>query len=119
MTDDEKHLLLTLYNGKSYLEMQKQKKQDRHIKSYPLRRDYFEYQELIIEMTGFGLNRSDEKIFRNSYSMLNLSQLHHFDDSLSNEIVELLDKFNGTLDKTLTGKPKKIMIDMGTLTPIR
>ncbi len=29
-------------------------------------------------MTGFGLNRTDEKLFRNSYSMLNLSQLTSF-----------------------------------------
>jgi len=110
MTSDEKHLLLTLYNGKSYLEMQKQKKENRHVKSYPLRRDNFEYQEMIIEMTGFGLNRTDEKLFRNSYSMLNLQQLHHFDDSLTEEIGGILDKFENTLQTTLTAKPKEILI---------
>ncbi len=110
MSADEKHLLLILYNGRSYKELQKQKKEDRHIKSYPLRRDNFEYQEMIIEMTGFGLNRTDEKLFRNSYSMLNLSQLRHFDDSLSEDIDMLLDKFNTVITKTLKGKPKSILI---------
>jgi lipopolysaccharide export system permease protein len=110
MTSDEKHLLLTLYNGKSYLEMQKQKKENRHVKSYPLRRDNFEYQEMIIEMTGFGLNRTDEKLFRNSYSMLNLQQLHHFDDSLTEEIGVILDKFENTLHTNLTGKVKDALI---------
>ncbi len=110
MSADEKHLLLILYNGRSFKELQKQKKEDRHIKSYPLRRDNFEYQEMIIEMTGFGLNRTDEKLFRNSYSMLNLSQLRHFDDSLSEDIDMLLDKFNTVITKTLKGKPKSILI---------
>ncbi len=83
MSADEKHLLLTLYNGKSYIELQKQKNESRHVKSYPFRRDQFEHQEMIIEMTGFGLNRTDETLFRNSYSMMNLTQLNHFDDSLT------------------------------------
>ncbi|MEN8227786.1 MAG: LptF/LptG family permease [Bacteroidota bacterium] len=110
MSADEKHLLLTLYNGHSYFELQKQKTEKRHIKSYPHRRDQFTHQEMIIEMTGFGLNRTDEKLFRNSYSMLNLSQLHHFDDSLSEEINVILDKFGTTIDKSLTGKPKQLLI---------
>ncbi len=108
---DEKHLLLTLYNGKSYIELQKQKKDNRSVKSYPLRRDRFDEQEMVIELTGFGLNRSDERLFRNSYSMMNLDQLYHFDDSLTNDLNETLDKFLNTLDKSLTAKPKNIMID--------
>jgi len=111
MSADEKHLLLTLYNGKSYIELQKQKKDGRHVKSYPLRRDRFDEQEMVIELTGFGLNRSGERLFRNSYSMMNLDQLHHFDDSLTRDLDEVLDKFLNTLDKSLTGKPKNILIN--------
>ena len=109
MSADEKHLLLTLYNGKSYIELQKQKKESKHIKSYPFRRDQFDHQEMVIEMTGFGLNRTDETLFRNSYSMMNLSQLNHFDDSLTTDLNMILDKFQGTIDKSLIGKPKKIL----------
>ncbi len=111
MSADEKHLLLTLYNGRSYFELQKQKTENKHIKSFPLRRDQFEQQEMILEMTGFGLNRTDENLFRNSYSMLNLSQLHHFDDSLTEEIEVIRDKFHNTIDNSLTGKPKGLLID--------
>jgi len=110
MTADEKNLLLTLYNGNSYNELQKQKKEDRHVKSYPHRRDRFEHQEIIIEMTGFGLNRTDDKLFRNSYSMLNISQLQHFEDSLEQDLGIILDKFEGTIDRSLTGKPKDLLI---------
>ncbi|MFO7670945.1 MAG: LptF/LptG family permease [Bacteroidales bacterium] len=110
MSADEKHLLLTLYNGKSYVELQKEKKEGKHIKSYPLRRDQFDQQEMVIVMTGFGLNRTDETLFRNSYSMLNLEQLNHFDDSLSSDLNEILDRFRSTMDKSLIGKSKNIMI---------
>lgn len=110
MSADEKHLLLTLYNGKSYTELQKQKKEKRHEKSYPLRRDQFEKQEMVIELTGFGLNRSDETLFRNSYSMMNLSQLHHFDDSLTVDLDLILDKFESAVNKSLTGKSKRVLI---------
>jgi lipopolysaccharide export system permease protein len=51
MSADEKHLLLTLYNGRTWEELQNQKTDDRHIKSYPQQRSHFEYQELIIEPT--------------------------------------------------------------------
>jgi len=110
MSADEKHLLLSLYNGNSYNELQKQKKEDRHIKSYPHRRDRFEHQEIIIEMTGFGLNRTDDKLFRNSYSMLNISQLQHFEDSLVEDLDKVLDKFENIIDRSLTSKPKDLLI---------
>ncbi|MCK4880636.1 MAG: LptF/LptG family permease [Bacteroidales bacterium] len=110
MSADEKHLLLTLYNGHTYKEMQKQKKEKKHIKSYPHQRDQFEEQEMIIEMTGFGLNRSDENLFRNAYSMLNINQLHHFEDSLTRDLDTVLIKFHTTLEKTLVEKPKNLLI---------
>ncbi|MGW8314508.1 MAG: LptF/LptG family permease [Bacteroidales bacterium] len=110
MSSDEKHLLLSLYNGHSYIEMQKEKKENRHVKSYPLRRDKFDHQDMIIEMTGFGLNRTDENLFRNSYSMLNLTQLKHFDDSLSEELTGILDKFDRTIETSLVDKPRSWMV---------
>jgi len=117
MTADEKHLLLTLYNGRSYEELQKQKKDKKHIKSYPHQREHFEHQDLIIEMTGFGLNRSDENLFRNAYSMLNIGQLHHFEDSLINDLDTILNDFNSIMKKTLVTKPKNILIKRDRVLP--
>ena len=110
MSADEKHLLLTLYNGRSYIELQDQKKEDRHIRDYPHRRDRFDKQEMIIEMTGFGLNRTDERLFRNSYAMMNLSQLKHFDDSLTGDMIKFNEKIRTTVDQSLTGKPKNALL---------
>jgi lipopolysaccharide export system permease protein len=119
MSADEKHLLLTLFNGRTYIELQKEKKENRHIKSYPHRRDRFEHQEMIIEMTGFGLNRTDEKLFRNSYAMLNLSQLQHFEDSLIKDIDTLYQKFHRTIHGTLVEKPKGILIGRAPGLPVQ
>jgi lipopolysaccharide export system permease protein len=42
--------------------------------------------------------------------MLNLSQLVHFNDSLSEEIDQILDKFEKTIESSLTGKTKSILM---------
>jgi lipopolysaccharide export system permease protein len=117
MSADEKHLLLTLYNGHTYEEMQKQKKEKKHIKSYPHQREHFEHQDLIIEMTGFGLNRTDENLFRNAFSMLNIDQLHHFEDSLSMDLDTILNDFHNIIEKTLVDKPKTMLIKTSRILP--
>lgn len=103
MTSDERNLVFTLYNGYTYTELQKQKKQKRE-KSYPMRRDHFKVQEMIIEMKDFGLQRSDQNIFKSSYQMMNLAQLKSIQDSIKQELVteqQSLTKIivNGTLKK--------------------
>lgn len=117
MSADEKHLLLTLYNGHTYEEMQKQKKEKKHIKSYPHQREHFEHQDLIIEMTGFGLNRTDENLFRNAFSMLNIGQLHHFEDSLTMDLDTILNDFQRTIERTLVDKPKTMLIKRRRILP--
>jgi lipopolysaccharide export system permease protein len=80
MTADKRNLVVTLWSGYSYTEMdEKRRKRNRN---YPHRMDKFGEQRIIIEMSGFELMRSDESLFRNSYSMLNLTQLQHACDSL-------------------------------------
>jgi len=86
MTSDERHLLFTLYNGFTYTEMQK-KSRERRRKTYPARRDRFEMQEMLVELVDFGLQRTDENLFKSSYQMMNLPQLKHVTDSLIGEIL--------------------------------
>jgi lipopolysaccharide export system permease protein len=115
MSADEKHLLLTLYNGRTFEELQNQKTDGKNIKSYPHQRSHFDKQEMIIEMTGFGLNRTDENLFRNSYQMLNISQLNHFEDSLVADLDTLIEDFHGNIGATLVKKSKNIMIKRSRL----
>lgn len=105
ISKDEKHLVLTLYNGNTYVEMQKTRK-NKGVKSYPHRRDKFSKQVMLIEMVGFGLNRTDENLFRNSYSMMNIDQLTYFEDSLSTDIQKLEQGITTTLTTTTFKKRK-------------
>ncbi len=105
ISKDEKHLVLTLYNGNTYVEMQKTRK-NKGVKSYPHRRDKFSKQVMLIEMVGFGLNRTDENLFRNSYSMMNIDQLTYFEDSLSTDVQNLEQGITTTLTKTTFKKRK-------------
>jgi len=84
MTADRRHLVVTLWNGHTYSELQEERR--RRNKNYPHQIDKFGEQRIIIEMTGFELSRSDESIFRNSYTMLNTSQLQRTRDSLETEL---------------------------------
>ena len=85
MTTDERHLIFTLYNGFTYTEMQK-KSRDKRKKTYPSRRDQFEVQEMLVELVDFGLQRTDENLFKSSFQMMNLVQLNQMSDSLLSEI---------------------------------
>ncbi len=82
VTADESGLILTLYNGHAYREIEEKdvQQEKRH---YPFRRDRFTEQTMVIELTGFGLNRSGMDIYRSNYAMLNTSGLTFFIDSLS------------------------------------
>ncbi len=106
MSTDEKHLVLTLYNGNSYVELQKTKKKNEP-KSYPHRRDKFAKQEMLIELTGFGLNRTDQSLWKNSFSMMNLGQLKHFEDSLGNDISKLQLSVNDMVKNSTIKKEKR------------
>jgi len=82
VTGDESGLILTLFNGHAYKDIEeKNVPQDK--RKYPFRRDKFTEQTMIIELTGFGLDRSGMDLYRSNYAMLNTSALTFFVDSLS------------------------------------
>lgn len=108
MTADERYLILTLYNGKSYTEMQKQQKRKKS-KTYPHRRDVFKKQEMMIELVDFGLQRTDESLFKSSYQMMNLEQLSFIEDSLTEEIITNQHALAKTLKATQYYKTKSFL----------
>ncbi len=91
MTEDKSYLVTTLYNGYNYLEMQdRERGPDR---TFPHRLDRFEKQVVIIELSGFALERTDEDLFRHNFQMMNLNQLTHHRDSLYNLISRQADNY--------------------------
>jgi lipopolysaccharide export system permease protein len=82
VTPDKSGLIMTLYNGYSYTEMAEKSKLESE-RTYPFRRDSFEEQTVVIELSGFDLIRSDENLFGSHAAMLNIAQLTEQIDSLN------------------------------------
>jgi lipopolysaccharide export system permease protein len=85
ITSDKKYLIVTLFKGYNYTEEIDSRRRNTG-KTYPFRRDKFAKEEMHIELTGFGLHRSDENLFRQQSKMLSLRQLNGNADSLKMEL---------------------------------
>lgn len=98
VTKNGKYMVLTMYHGMSYNEMveDKRKKGD---KEYPHRKDKFDKQRILIDMSSLGFERTDENLFKNHYQMLNLDQLQYAVDSLSKNYNKREVSFVETLKK--------------------
>jgi len=86
-TADQKYLIATLYNGYSYKELAEGRSGRRESgRKYPSQKQKFEEQVIIFEMQGFGLQRTDESLFKDSYQVMNLAQLEKGRDSLGRDL---------------------------------
>ncbi|MDE5424195.1 LptF/LptG family permease [Ancylomarina sp. DW003] len=81
---DKLYMDLTLYSGKMYEEVKTSKRKDRE--KHPSQRVKFEVYRTTISLPGNELKRTDEDRFRNSYRMLNLTQLSKQRDTLEDEL---------------------------------
>jgi lipopolysaccharide export system permease protein len=97
VTNDRRYLVFTLFDGASYAEMKEARNKN---ETYPHRRDEFKEQRIIFELTGYGLERSDENLFKHNYQMLNLKQLAHADDSLALKLEGKKTTFKNNLLRT-------------------
>ena len=94
-TADGRYLIFHLYNGYSYQEKHDQKgyRQNRHFQ-----KTQFAEQRRRFDLSGFNMTRTDENLFKNNYSMLNISQLNYTIDSLG---AQYNDKKSNFSDKFL------------------
>jgi len=81
LSANQKNLIFTLYNGYRYNEIT-------NVSRYRIDRPFesikFDKQVLNFDLSQFQLNRTNEDLFKTHYSMLNIQQLNHSIDSLSN-----------------------------------
>lgn len=96
LTKDGRFLIMKLYNGIRYEEMPEDgiPREDR---KYPHRRDSFTEQKIIFELEGFGLERTDEELFKDHYEMLNITQLNKTIDSLEVSFIDRKKTFGENL----------------------
>jgi lipopolysaccharide export system permease protein len=95
---DDRYLIFTLYDGRSYNEIESDRKNKKDF-TYPHRRDLFQEQTILIELTGFGLDRTDESLFKSNYSMMSLNMLGHYEDSFRTDINKIYKNVNDALSK--------------------
>ena len=76
---DGRYLVLTLHDGHFYDEHSPAGKGSRMA---PMMRGTFTEDEIRLDLTGLGLDRTDEDLFKDHYKMLTLGQLRHAKDSL-------------------------------------
>lgn len=84
MTADKRNMIFVLWDGHRYEEVTENKR--RRERRYPHQTLKFKEQQIIIELSGFELSRSDESIFKNAYQMLNVKQLQRAVDSIKRDL---------------------------------
>jgi lipopolysaccharide export system permease protein len=98
-TADETGLIMTLFNGYSYSELE-EKASNPESRKYPSRKAYFKQQTVVISLSGFDLERSQDGLFKSNAAMKNIAELTYFIDSMNTKYVEKINlqfkEFNGT-----------------------
>jgi len=86
VTKDQKFLVINLYHGYSFMDVEPQSNAKKPA-NYPMQRNKFDQQRLIRELNEGGMKRTDEGMFKRNYQMENLSQLDFTIDSLKKDYV--------------------------------
>lgn len=83
---DGHYLVLVLENGRVYDE--KSEGPSSHQRDLPLLRGKFQREEIRLDLSGMGMKRTDEELFKDHYKMLTLGQLQYAEDSLRKRLDE-------------------------------
>lgn len=94
VTDDGRFMIVSLYSGIQYEEMEDRKK-----KSFPYKADEFEEQSLVFNLSGYDFNKADENGFKNRYQVMNIKELEKSTDSLQLDY----QKYASDIHEDLTG----------------
>lgn len=80
LSPDQKHLIITLFDGYNYNEITNERGfREKH----PFEEIKFKKEILSFDLSQLKMGHTDESLFKNHYSMLNVKQLDHAIDSLS------------------------------------
>ncbi len=80
LSPNQRHLVISLFDGYNYIEVVNQRGYRRN---HPFEEIKFKKQILSFDLSQLDLNHTNEALFKNNYSMLNVKQLDHAIDSLS------------------------------------
>ena len=98
LTPDSKKVVFTLYDGYNYKEITNQRQ-------YRITRPFefmkFKKQVLVFDLSAFQLNKTNEDLFKNHYTMLNIRQLNYSIDSLSRLLSHRQEDYQASVIKKL------------------
>lgn len=97
VTGDQKYMIITMYGGRTFEELNEKKPAE---KIYPEQHTYFDKQTFIRELTGFDLERTDEDLFKHHYQMKRIDELEKSSDSLSETLENRRAQFVNGLNRT-------------------
>ena len=95
-TPDGRYLIFHLFNGYNY---QEQNDQRNYRQNRQFRKTKFEEEYRRFDLSGFNMKRTDEDLFKNNYSMLNIAQLNYAIDSLGKLYSSKKDNFAKNFSK--------------------
>lgn len=103
MTDDKTKLMITLFDGQTYQEIEEKKNKGgaRNREEYPHQITKFQKQTMLIDLKGFQFSRTDENLFSNHYQMLNIAELKNNEDSLYQAFSKNAKKFALDINRNL------------------
>lgn len=98
---DQKYLVATLFSGNTYKEvLDKRNRLNAPGSKLPAQRQKFEKQKIIFELQGVGLKRTDETLFKDSYQVMNITQLNETRDSLADELETRIHNFSQGIERS-------------------
>lgn len=92
-TEEENYLIMELYNGQRFEEIQASKKN----RNFPHSRMKFEEYTMRFDISGFKMDRTKEALFKHHYQMLNINQLSFYLDTFKRELRQNRKKMNDYL----------------------
>ncbi len=84
-SSDKRYLELRLFNGYTYNESEPS--QRRRGRSFPFLREQFKEDLIRFDLSIFQMAKTDERLYKKNYQMLNLAQLEAETDTLENELI--------------------------------
>ena len=88
LSDDGMNLVFTLYNGYNYTDRTDQRN---YRETKPFRMTKFRENFRKFNLMDFEMNRTDQDLFKNNYTMLNVQQLEYAEDSLIKQLDKRLE----------------------------
>ncbi len=79
MSEDQRYLVLDLFNGNSYQEMVDNAQ---YRMNHPITMNNFKKQTVYLDLSNFRFSRTNQELFKSNYEMLNLKQLRATADSM-------------------------------------